>query len=75
MSIDQKQHTIECCDSWCRVESMPTYSELTDLLRASVRALNQIPNKKLRDPHYPDTYTLARQIDLALAKTGEQQHG
>lgn len=30
---EKKKYTIMCCDSWCRVEGLPEYSELLKALK------------------------------------------
>ncbi len=43
-------------------------NSLVQLLKECVNALNQIPNKKISSEKYPDTYSLASDIDKKLKK-------
>lgn len=40
---------------------------LTDLLRTALAAFNAIPNTRLTDPNFKNTYALARAIENELA--------
>jgi hypothetical protein len=43
------------------------YTEAERLLDDALRALNEIPNKKLNTSKYRNTYELARKIDVYFA--------
>lgn len=45
--------------------------KITEILKAAVNAFNQIPNKKINDPNYKDTYQIASAIDKAIER---EQH-
>ena len=45
-------------------------NETEKLLRAALFALNSIPNHKLENPDFKDTYSLAKEISQALRNYG-----
>lgn len=36
MTTKKSKLTIECCDSWCKIDGMPTYSELLEALKKTL---------------------------------------
>jgi len=36
---ENKKHTIECCDSWCKTEGLATYSELLEACKLALHRL------------------------------------
>lgn len=48
-----KKHTVHCCDAWCKVEGLPTYSEMFKACKAQHEAIDRLFALLIeRDPEF-----------------------
>lgn len=48
---EQKQYTIMCCDTWCRVEGLPQYSELVKALKSVIKDYEGVMHSEFDYPN------------------------
>lgn len=66
MTTKKSKLTIECCDSWCKIDGMPTYSELLEALKRVRHAFYVEGNSKALRAAFKGTKELVEKAERTI---------